>query len=251
MSTPIDEFSISRIHAASRGASTRSRSTLASGPKSVARRARTYTSCSSREADCGARAPPVLGDAQAQRACPRGNRTRAIVALPCPKSKEGMAAALHAKAEEAHGAVADPQDNPSALSVPAGQGSHPAVNPILRGWVSYFAAVHDESVLHLHRLGREEGAPASDAQLEAPRLRLATVASRLVVRHVGALLWLPGALQGHDSGPSTMSLITLGVKGPGTPSAGNRHARCDVAGTGSGLTVWLLRHSQRKRGANG
>jgi hypothetical protein len=33
------------------------------------------------------------------------------------------------------------------------------------------------------------------------------------------------------------------------PSAGNPHAGCDVAGAGNGFTVWLLRHSQRKRGA--
>jgi hypothetical protein len=29
---------------------------------------------------------------------------------------------------------------------------------------------------------------------------------------------------------------------------GNPHAGCDVAGAGNGFTVWLLRHSQRKRG---
>jgi hypothetical protein len=46
-----------------------------------------------------------------------------------------------------------------------------------------------------------------------------------------------------------MSLITLGAKWPGEPSAGNRHARFDVAGIGNQLTVRLVRHSQRKRGA--
>jgi Tol biopolymer transport system component len=46
-----------------------------------------------------------------------------------------------------------------------------------------------------------------------------------------------------------MSLITLGAKLPGEPSAGNRHARFDVAGIGNQLKVRLVRHSQRKRGA--
>src|SRR4249920_2862225 len=52
-----------------------------------------------------------------------------------------------------------------------------------------------------------------------------------------------------DSRPSTIGPITLGTKQTGAPSAGNPHAGCDVAGAGNGFTVWLLRHSQRKRGA--
>src|ERR1039458_6970233 len=52
-----------------------------------------------------------------------------------------------------------------------------------------------------------------------------------------------------ESCPSTIGHITLGTKQTGAPSAGNPHAGCDVAGAGNGFTVWLLRHSQRKRGA--
>src|ERR1700737_598509 len=51
-----------------------------------------------------------------------------------------------------------------------------------------------------------------------------------------------------ESRPSTIGHITLGTKQTGAPSAGNPHAGCDVAGAGNGFTVWLLRHSQRKRG---
>src|SRR3981189_3505312 len=51
-----------------------------------------------------------------------------------------------------------------------------------------------------------------------------------------------------ESCPSTIGHITLGTKQTGAPSAGNPHAGCDVAGAGNGFTVWLLRHSQRKRG---
>ena len=51
-----------------------------------------------------------------------------------------------------------------------------------------------------------------------------------------------------ESSLSTIGHITLGTKQTGAPSAGNPHAGCDVAGAGNGFTVWLLRHSQRKRG---
>jgi hypothetical protein len=44
-------------------------------------------------------------------------------------------------------------------------------------------------------------------------------------------------------------LITLDMKHTGKPSAGNLHAGFDAAGTGTQLTVWLVRHSQRKRRA--
>src|SRR5271156_4443735 len=53
----------------------------------------------------------------------------------------------------------------------------------------------------------------------------------------------------RESRPSTIGHITLGTKQTDAPSAGNPHAGCDVAGAGDGFTVWLLRHSQRKRGA--
>jgi|SRR5580704_8998658 len=53
----------------------------------------------------------------------------------------------------------------------------------------------------------------------------------------------------RESCPSKIGPINLGTKQTGAPSAGNRHAGCDVAGAGNGFTVWLLRHSQRKRGA--
>src|ERR1019366_6382703 len=53
----------------------------------------------------------------------------------------------------------------------------------------------------------------------------------------------------RESRSSTIGHITLGMKQTGAPSAGNPHAGCDVAGAGNGFTVWLLRHSQRKRGA--
>lgn len=43
--------------------------------------------------------------------------------------------------------------------------------------------------------------------------------------------------------------INLEMKQAGKPSAGNPHAGFDVARAENRLTVWLVRHSQRKRGA--
>src|ERR1035441_2908563 len=51
-----------------------------------------------------------------------------------------------------------------------------------------------------------------------------------------------------ESRSSTIGHITLGTKQTGAPSAGNPHAGCDAAGAGNGFTVWLMRHSHRKRG---
>src|SRR5580700_10359140 len=48
---------------------------------------------------------------------------------------------------------------------------------------------------------------------------------------------------------SRVSHITLDKKQAGKPIAGNRHDGFEVAGAGNQLTVWLVRHSQRKRGA--
>ena|ERR1700678_3867592 len=48
---------------------------------------------------------------------------------------------------------------------------------------------------------------------------------------------------------STISHITLGTKQTSALSTEIPHAGCDVPGTGNGLAVWLLRLSERKRGA--
>jgi hypothetical protein len=53
-----------------------------------------------------------------------------------------------------------------------------------------------------------------------------------------------------ESRSSTLGHITLGRKQTGAPRAGNPYAGCDEAGAGDGLTVRIVRHSQRKQGAN-
>jgi hypothetical protein len=52
-----------------------------------------------------------------------------------------------------------------------------------------------------------------------------------------------------ESPASPVGHITLDRKRAGKPIAGNRHDGFEVAGTGNQLTVRLVRHSQRKRGA--
>ena len=52
-----------------------------------------------------------------------------------------------------------------------------------------------------------------------------------------------------ESPDSRVSHINLDWKLAGKPIAGNRHDGFEVAGAGTQLTVRLLRHSQRKRGA--
>jgi hypothetical protein len=52
-----------------------------------------------------------------------------------------------------------------------------------------------------------------------------------------------------ESRSARISHITLDKKHTGKPSAGNLHAGFDEAGAGNRLTIRLVRHSQRKRGA--
>jgi hypothetical protein len=61
----------------------------------------------------------------------------------------------------------------------------------------------------------------------------------------------PGPFARIESATDWRRHISFAEKRAGEPSAGNRHARFDVAGAGNGFTVQLVRHSQRKRGANG
>ncbi len=58
----------------------------------------------------------------------------------------------------------------------------------------------------------------------APSFRLAAVASPMAIA------------AGVDSGANMIGLINFEMKCAGTRSAGNRHAACDVAGAGNGIT---------------
>src|SRR5882762_6535960 len=66
-----------------------------------------------------------------------------------------------------------------------------------------------------------------------------------------AIQWLSNTVlrATTESRSSPIGHITLDRKQAGKPSARNGHARFEAAGTENQLTVRLVRHSQRKRGA--
>ena len=101
------------------------------------------------------------------------------------------------------------------------------------------------------RLGREEGSGTFDAGPGANRIRLEKVEQEVALREAGTVQRLPASptMVTTESPASRDSPITLSRKQTGKPIAGNRHDGFEVAGAGTQLTVRLLRHSQRKRGA--
>ena len=70
-------------------------------------------------------------------------------------------------------------------------------------------------------------------------------------RRARAVQWLSNTVlrATTESRSSTIGHINLDRKQAGKPSARNGHARFDVAGAENQLTIRLMRHSQRKRGA--
>ena len=109
-----------------------------------------------------------------------------------------------------------------------------------------------ESVFLIHPiLGRKEDTASSGEGAPASGFRLEAVEQGMAVRNAGALLGVSSLLWTDRSGRRTSPIgpINLVAKCAGARSAGNPLATCDVAGTGNQLTVRIVRHSQRKRGA--
>ena len=67
------------------------------------------------------------------------------------------------------------------------------------------------------------------------------------VGYPAAARQLSGSASFSESRSGKIGHISFGAKQTRKPSAGNLHAGFDAAGTGNQFTVWLLRHSQRKR----
>jgi hypothetical protein len=101
------------------------------------------------------------------------------------------------------------------------------------------------------RLGSEEGSGPFDVCPEAIRTWLEEMEYEVALRGAGTLPRLPASstMVTAESPASHDGHITLDRKQAGKPIAGNRHDGFEVAGAGTQLTVRLVRHSQRKRGA--
>jgi hypothetical protein len=109
-----------------------------------------------------------------------------------------------------------------------------------------------ESVFLIHPiLGRKEDQAPSGPGVSASRIRLEAVEQGMAVRNARTLLGVSSFLWAVEPGSRSglIGLLHPGVNRAGARSAGNPLATCDAAGAGTQLTVRIMRHSQRKRGA--
>jgi RNA-directed DNA polymerase len=125
------------------------------------------------------------------------------------------------------------------------------INPILRGWVNYFAVGHSGRCFSLVRDWVEK---KIRRHLMRARKRTGFGWKRwskqwLYNTHSDCLTSTESCEPSAESHPARIRPITLDVKHTGKPSAGNLHAGFDEAGAGNQRTIRLVRHSQRKRGA--
>src|SRR5262245_18036037 len=163
-----------------------------------------------------------------------------------------MDAAANAERQEADGLAGQAQRDFPGLSFPVG-GRGDREDQSDPAWLGEVLRDRPlESVFLLcPKLGRNEDSAPSGSGVPASRLRLEAVGRGMAVWHVGTLLGVPRVVSTVDPGSrsSLIGPITLDGKCAGARSAGNPPATCDVAGAGNQLTVRLVRHSQRKRGA--
>ena len=114
------------------------------------------------------------------------------------------------------------------------------INPILRGWVNYFAVGHSsrcfsyirdwvEKKIRCH-LARARQRPGFGWK----RWRKEWLYGTLGLFHEYRVVYQPPSL---GCRPDPIGPIALVVKRAGTRSAGNPHATCDVAGAGNGAAV--------------
>jgi len=142
------------------------------------------------------------------------------------------AAALHAQAQKADGAGAGAQRGVPPTPVATIERVIGLINPVLRGWVNYFAVGHSSEVLQLHqRLGGEEGQAPSGGMLRNER---ASAGNDGIGGGCTTLLGLFNAYRVRrrraESRPSRIGPISFGVKQMGARNAGNPHVACDAGG---------------------
>src|ERR1700687_5734931 len=163
-----------------------------------------------------------------------------------------MDAAAIAEGQETDGLARQAQRDLRGLSFPAGwRGDRKDQSDSARvGEILCHRPL--ESVFLIHPiLGRKEDQAPSGQGVPASRIRLEAVGQGMAVPNARALLGVPGFLWAVDLGSRSgvIGPINLVVNCAGARSAGNPLATCDVAGAGNQLTVRIVRHSQRKRGA--
>ena len=124
------------------------------------------------------------------------------------------------------------------------------INPVLRGWVNYFAIGHSSRCFSYVRdwvekkvrrhLMRARNRPGFGWKRWSRRWLYATLGlhAEYHVKYFGAAA---------ESAPHPIGPITLGAKRTGERSAGNPHARFDVAGAGDGPTATPTRARSWKR----
>ena len=109
------------------------------------------------------------------------------------------------------------------------------INPILRGWVTYFAIGHAGAVLRVHPpLGGDQTAAVVAPEPAAPGLRLVAMALVAAVPDGGGVPRLSRTAVSSSSRASSLGPITSDAKSAGKRSAGNLHAPFEVAGVGDG-----------------
>jgi hypothetical protein len=100
-------------------------------------------------------------------------------------------------------------------------------------------------------VGAANGSGPFDACTRAIRTWLEEMEYEVALRGAGAVPRLPASstMVTAESPASLDGHIIVDRKQAGKPIAGNRHDGFEVAGAGTQLTVRLVRHSRRKRGA--
>ena len=108
------------------------------------------------------------------------------------------------------------------------------INPVLRGWVNYFAVGHSSECFSFIKDWVEKKVRRHLMQARNRRgFGLDAMEQAVALRHSGAVQQLPRPTFPAESRPGTIGPITLDAKQMGGRSAGNPHAASDVAGTGN------------------
>ena len=121
------------------------------------------------------------------------------------------------------------------------------INPILRGWVNYFAVGHSSECFSFIKDWVEKKVRRHMLALVNER---ASAGQYVAVRNLAAVQWLQGSPPAVESRPGRIGPISLGAKQTGERSAGNPHAAFDEAGAGNvdgrdGVTLADERARQR------